>query len=107
MISAAIIAVALIMSVFGLGMNLGIDFTGGSLLTYDMGTEFDVTVVEEALKAAGITESQIAKTGDGEVKTGLQIRTKDLGDKTGDMREAFEAKLAETYPAAAFVTMIR
>jgi len=105
MISAAIIAVALIMSVFGLGMNLGIDFTGGSLLTYDMGTEFDVTVVEEALKAAGITESQIAKTGDGEVKTGLQIRTKDLGDKTGDMREAFEAKLAETYPAAAFVTI--
>ena len=105
MISAAIIAVALIMSVFGLGMNLGIDFTGGSLLTYDMGTEFDVTVVEEALKAAGITESQIAKTGDGEVKTGLQIRTKDLGENADDLRVAFEDNLKATYADATFVTI--
>lgn len=103
MISAAIIAVALIMSVFGLGMNLGIDFTGGSLLKYEMGAEFDVKVVEAALKDAGIAESQIAKAG--ENMTELQIRTKDLGENADDLRVAFEEKLAETYPEATFVTI--
>ena len=103
MISAAIIAVALIMSVFGLGMNLGIDFTGGSLLKYEMGAEFDVKVVEAALKDAGIAEFQIAKAG--ENMTELQIRTKDLGENADDLRVAFEEKLAETYPEATFVTI--
>ena len=103
MISAAIIAVALIMSVFGLGMNLGIDFTGGSLLKYEMGADFDVKVVEAALKDAGIAESQIAKAG--ENMTELQIRTKDLGENADDLRVAFEEKLAETYPEATFVTI--
>jgi len=103
MISAAIIAVALIMSVFGFGMNLGIDFTGGSLLKYEMGADFDVKVVEAALKDAGIAESQIAKAG--ENMTELQIRTKDLGENADDLRVAFEEKLAETYPEATFVTI--
>ena len=103
MISAAIIAVALIMSVFGFGMNLGIDFTGGSLLKYEMGAEFDVKVVEAALKDAGISESQIAKAGDN--MTELQIRTKDLGENADDLRVAFEEKLAETYPEATFITI--
>ncbi len=105
MISAAIIAVALIMSIFGLGMNLGIDFTGGSLLKYEMGGDFDVKVVETALKDAGITESQIAKAGEGEIKTELQIRTKDLGANADDMRVVFEENLQVTYPEATFVTI--
>ena len=103
MISAAIIAVALIMSVFGFGMNLGIDFTGGSLLKYEMGADFDVKVVETALKDAGITESQIAKAG--ENMTELQIRTKDLGENADDLRVAFEDNLKATYADATFVTI--
>ena len=105
MISAAIIAVALVMSVFGMGMNMGIDFTGGSLLKYEMGVDFDVKVVESALREAGIAEFQIAKAGDGEVKTELQIRTKDLGENADDMRVAFEEKLHETYADATFITI--
>ena len=52
MISAAVIAVALIMSVFGFGMNLGIDFTGGSLLNYSVGEDFDTADVEKILASA-------------------------------------------------------
>ncbi len=105
MISAAIIAVALVMSVFGWGMNLGIDFTGGSLLKYEMGGDFDVKVVENALKAVGINESQIAKAGAGEVKTELQIRVKDLGEEADNLRVAFEEKLMESYPNAVHITI--
>ncbi len=105
MISAAIIAVALVMTVFGFGMNLGIDFTGGSLLKYEMGGDFDVKVIENALKAVGINESQIAKAGVGEVKTELQIRVKDLGEEADNLRVAFEEKLLETYPEAVHITI--
>ncbi len=101
-ISAGIIVLAIVLSLFGLGMNMGIDFTGGSLLTYNMQGEFEVAVVEEALKSVGIAESQIAKTGVGEVQDQLQIRIKqEHGDD--DMRVNLEAKLRETYPDMEFV----
>ena len=51
-IPLVIIAVALVMTIFGAGMNLGIDFTGGSLFTYKVGEDFDVSVVESALAIA-------------------------------------------------------
>ena len=36
-ISLVIMAIALVMTFMGYGMNLGIDFTGGTLMTYSMG----------------------------------------------------------------------
>ena len=45
-ISAAIVVVAILLSIFGFGMNLGIDFTGGSLLNYSVGESYDVKDVE-------------------------------------------------------------
>jgi preprotein translocase subunit SecF len=101
-ISATIIVAALLMSIFGYGMNMGIDFTGGSLLTYDMGGEFQVSVVEDALKAQGLTEWQVVKTGEGDVKTQLQVRLK-LLDNSDDVRTGFESTLKETYPDMTFV----
>ena len=35
-LSAVIIVIALVMSVMGMGMNLGIDFTGGTLMTLSL-----------------------------------------------------------------------
>lgn len=106
-ISGAIIAVAIVLSIFGMGMNFGIDFTGGSLLKYDVGGEYDVNVVEQALKGAGINESQISKTGDGEVKTEMQIRFKEQGDDTDAVRAAFEEALKATYPNLSFISIDR
>ena len=60
-ISGAIIAVALILQVCGLGMNLGIDFTGGSILEYSVGENYDVADVEKILTAAGYADAQITK----------------------------------------------
>lgn len=107
LISAAIMVVALVMSLCGYGLNMGIDFTGGVLLEYEVGSDFDVNVVEQALEERGITESQIAKTGDGEVKTGLQVRFNDQGENTDDLRAAFETKLQETYPELEFINIDR
>jgi len=60
-ISGAIIAVALILQIAGLGLNLGIDFTGGSLLNYSVGEDYAVSDVETILASAGYTGSQITK----------------------------------------------
>ena len=103
-VSAAIMVIALVMTLIGQGMNLGIDFTGGTIMTYNMGTEFDVAVVESALSACSITDAQIAKTGDN--GTQVQIRIKD-SENTDDLRDALEEELAKTYPSIAYVDITR
>ncbi|MBP3656894.1 MAG: protein translocase subunit SecF [Clostridia bacterium] len=103
-VSLAIIVVALVMSLMGHGMNLGIDFTGGTIMTYNMGGEFDTAVVEAALKENGIENTQIAKAGD--EGTQVQIRIAD-SENTDDLRVALEAKLAETYPEIEYVDITR
>ena len=61
-ISCAIVVIALIMQVCGAGLNLGIDFTGGSLLTYAVGEDYNVNDVENILRHAGLTKFQVTKT---------------------------------------------
>ena len=104
-VPAVIIGLALILTIFGVGLNAGIDFTGGSMLTYNVGEDYDMSVVEAALKTAGIDESQRFKTGSGAVRTTLEVRTKDLGDQSETLRMAFEDELEKTYPNLTFITI--
>lgn len=71
-ISGAIIAVALVLQIAGLGMNLGIDFTGGSLLSYSVGEDYDVNDVEKILSSAGYAGSQITKAAPSDASIALQ-----------------------------------
>jgi len=103
-ISAAIMVIALVMTMMGQGMNLGIDFTGGTIMTYNMGADFDVAVVENALAASGIADAQIAKTGDDGSQA--QIRIKD-SENTDELRDTLEAELAKTYPEIVYVDITR
>lgn len=104
LISLAIMVIAVVMSICGAGMNMGIDFTGGSLLRYEVGQAFEVADVEAALDQVGITERQIAKTGDGAEKTGLQIRMK-LVEDSDDLRAALEEQLKIKYPDLTYVSI--
>lgn len=92
-VSGSIIFVALILNIFGAGLNLGIDFTGGSLLEYSVGAEFSTQEVTDILNRHGYTDSQVAKAasgadGQGDM-TNLQIRLA-LVDRVGDMKKAVE-----------------
>ena len=55
-ISGAIIAIALIMQIVGVGMNMGIDFTGGSILSYSVGENYDVNDVITILQSVGYND---------------------------------------------------
>ncbi len=103
-LSAVIVLIALVMSFTGHGMDLGIDFTGGTIMTYDMGAEFSVDDISAVLEANGVTNSQIAKTGDD--ATQAQIRIAD-NESTDDLRDALETELSKTYPDMAYVDISR
>ena len=103
-VSIAIMVIALVMTMMGMGMNLGIDFTGGTLMTYNMGTAFNTDDVAAALADCGITDAQIAATG--EENTQVQIRIKDV-ENTDDLRTQLEEKLAVSYPAIEYVDITR
>ena len=73
-ISGAVIVVALIMQIAGVGLNLGIDFTGGSILNYSVGEDYDVNDVEAILNASGYTDNQITKAAPSRASIDLQAR---------------------------------
>ena len=73
-ISGAVIVVALIMQIAGVGLNLGIDFTGGSILNYSVGENYDVNDVEAILNASGYTDNQITKAAPSRASIDLQAK---------------------------------
>ncbi len=97
-ISLGLMALALILTVCGLGINMGIDFAGGLSIKYEMGAEFAVSDVETALKNAGINEYQIAAAGS--AKSELQLRIKAIDDEEGveTLRASLESELSQKYP---------
>ena len=71
-ISGAIIAIALILQIVGVGLNLGIDFTGGSLLNYSVGEDYDVADVETILASAGYEGGQVTTAAPSDASNALQ-----------------------------------
>lgn len=97
-VSAAIMVVAILMSLFGYGINFGIDFAGGLNLQYNLGAPVDTDVVLDALKAQGITECTVTPSG-ADLST-AQIRVPRLNDEDEiqQLQNTLEAKLLESYP---------
>jgi len=81
MISGLIIVAALVLQIAGLGLNLGIDFTGGSLLNYSVGEDFDTADVEKILSFAGYEGSQVTKAAPSDASIALQYE-RALADET-------------------------
>ena len=86
-ISGAIVVVALILQVVGLGLNLGIDFTGGSILNYSVGEDYDVADVEKILNAAGYTDNQITKADPSAASIALQASLANTAEETEETEE--------------------
>lgn len=91
-ISGAIIVVALVLQLAGLGLNLGIDFTGGSILNYSVGEDYDVADVEAILNAAGYTDNQITKAAPSSASVALQSEVS-AEEETAENAESAEGSL--------------
>ena len=94
----AIMLVALVMSIFGYGINYGIDFAGGLNITYNMKSTFQQSDVEDALRAQGLTDFKVSTTGTD--KTTLDIRIPKLSseEEIQKLQSGLETTLLAKYP---------
>ncbi len=101
----AILVLGIIFGFVNGGLNLGIDFTGGSIITIDVKGEFETSVVQKALEANGMGDSPIVKSGD--AYTQAEIRMRDLNDENlqSSTNEAILSEVQKTYPDAEIVTV--
>ena len=107
-ISGAIIVVALIMQICGVGLNLGIDFTGGSILNYSVGANYDSNDVEAILNASGYTDNQVTKAApsaasialQAELAAAAQAAEETAAEATEEVAEAAEESTEEVAEAA-------
>lgn len=96
-ISAVIIVAALLLHLFGMGINLGIDFSGGLSMQYDMKTAVNASDVTAVLDKMGIVDNTVQGANSNEVN----IRIKNLDkDDVQKVQADFEAGVKEIYPEA-------
>ena len=98
-ISAAIICVALILTIFGHGVNLGIDFEGGLSMQYNLKQTIAKGDVEAVLDGMSIQTYTVTVQGSGDNEA--NIRIKDVAqDDIQNIQAAFEEGIKEKYPDA-------
>ncbi len=103
MASGAVIIIALVVGIILGGMNIGIDFAGGSIMTIEMGGEFDVADVNAVLAGHGLTDAPVVKSGTNpSVQTQAVVRMKSFADDVTEnaTRQEIVKELQAKYPEA-------
>ena len=98
-ISAAIILIALVLTVCGRGINLGIDFEGGLSMQYDLKSAVEKADIESVLDGMDVGSYTITVQGASNNET--NVRIKDVAkDDIQKVQAEFETGLKEKYPEA-------
>ena len=98
-VSCAIIVLALLLTIFGHGINLGIDFEGGLSMEYDLKQTAVKGDLEGILNDMGVASYTVTYQGSGENEA--VIRIKDVAqDDIQNIQAQFEEQIKEKYPSA-------
>ncbi|MFA5676241.1 MAG: protein translocase subunit SecF [Christensenellales bacterium] len=93
-----IVIIAVIIGLFSNGLNLGIDFTGGSIFTVEMNKEYDIDDVNAALEANGINPATVQIVRSEGTKADIRMQELPEGADGAALREAVVNTLEEKYP---------
>ena len=97
LISAAIIVAALLLTIFGHGINLGIDFAGGLSMQYDVKTPVNKAVIETALDKMDVGSYVVNVQGANSNE--INVRIKDVAkDDIQILQAKFEEEIKAEYP---------
>ena len=97
LISAAIIVAALLLTIFGHGINLGIDFAGGLSMQYDVKTPVNKAVIETALDKMDVGSYIVNVQGANDNE--INVRIKDVAkDDIQIIQSKFEEEIKAEYP---------
>jgi preprotein translocase SecF subunit len=97
-ISLTIMLVALVMSLLGYGVSLGIDFSGGLNIEYNMNSTFLQSDVETALRNQGLTDFKVATTGTAGTVLSIRIPSLSSDEEIQTLQAGLEAELLTKYP---------
>ena len=100
MISAGIMVLALLLSLFGVGINVGIDFSGGMSMQYTMGEAVTQSDIEGVLNGIGLKDYAVSVQGTGKDSINIRIKAIDEDGVQGVQASITEALQAK-YPNAA------
>ena len=100
MISAGIMVLALLLSLFGMGINVGIDFSGGMSMQYTMGEAVTQSDIEGVLNGIGLKDYAVSVQGTGKESINIRIKAIDEDGVQGVQASITEALQAK-YPNAA------
>ena len=79
-LSGTVIVIGIIAILFT-GMNMGIDFRGGTLLHYNIGQEFDISQVRNVLEELDLKDNEIKKAGDNKEEVIIRVRMLSQSEK--------------------------
>lgn len=85
-ILSGLMAVSALLAIFFFGLNLGLDFTGGSILEVDFASRPENKIIQEKLQDLNLGDIVIQPAGD----KGIIIRTKEMNE---DMHQEVLARL--------------
>ena len=100
MISAGIMVLALLLSLFGMGINVGIDFSGGMSMQYTMGEAVTQSDIEGVLNGIGLKDYAVSVHGSNRDSINIRIKAIDEDGVQGVQASITEALQAK-YPNAA------
>lgn len=100
MISAGIMVLALLLSLFGMGINVSIDFSGGMSMQYTMGEAVTQSDVEGVLNGMGLKDYAVSVQGSSRDSINIRIKAIDEDGVQGVQASITEA-LQTKYPNAA------
>ena len=97
-ISSVIMLTALVMTIFGYGINFGIDFAGGLSIEYNMNSAFLQSDVETALANQGLTDFKVTTSGADGTILNIRIPKLDSNEEIQVLQAGLEAELLKSYP---------
>lgn len=100
--ASVIIVIGIVFFIIFGGLNLGIDYTGGTLMTINMGQSYDVNDVRNVLAQNGYADAPVtmSKSSTGENEAIIRMQERGTAEKQATDRENIMKGLQEKYPNA-------